>query len=349
MSNQVFCPSCQKPQYPQIKSGRQVCHDCGVALPSSFSEANRPFEESHPGSSSTALDDFSTVPSQPTGAMTLLRSNLRSEQQSKSGGWLDTILPRRPKMPIDQDSPPSSRVNLEPSEVSNELEPPRRPTRNAPEPAFPSSSPEPRTSDTSDVVSRSGKAASIVAVVTVLAFGSIASVGLLRGKSAWADVMFLATIAMLGVAILGILNRKNARRAFWQGFALFGLGYLALAFAPWSPHQIRVELPTTRLLVELHAKVAPLQAAGNGPGLGRPIQKAASAFVVAGSLNQFLEVGHCLFTLTAGLLGSWIGRRLYRTDLAPAWGRSVTEWQVFATEVAGGPTRLISWVGIRIS
>jgi hypothetical protein len=97
-----------------------------------------------------------------------------------------------------------------------------------------------------------------------------------------------------------------------------------MAFAPWSPPQIRAELPTSRLLIVLHSKVATAPEAARNPA---PIEKAepgfvsesptaASEFFVAGSLDQFQVVGHCLFTLAAAFLGSGIAGWFYRTDLA---------------------------------
>ena len=53
---------------------------------------------------------------------------------------------------------------------------------------------------------------------------------------------FLLTCGVLCLAIVGIVCDVSARRAWWLGFALFGLGYLLLAF--WSS----VELPTMAVL-----------------------------------------------------------------------------------------------------
>ena len=120
-------------------------------------------------------------------------------------------------------------------------------------------------------------------------------------------------------SVLGILHRQQARRAFWQGFALFGWGYLALAFVPWPPDRTGLELPTSQLLGHIHARAGgvgggpPGPVPGHGDRAGRPrkpsddgaadldigSRKAASMFV-AGDIRQFLLVGHCLFALLAG-------------------------------------------------
>jgi len=266
-------------------------------------------------------------------------------------------MPRRPKVPTEQDSALSKRVKNEPPAEPPAPESSGEATWIATDPAAPAEvsrpAPEPRPSGRPAPESRSrntppapreagpGGRIPIVAVVTVLlvlAFGSMASAGLLQGKGVWAEVLFLATASLLGASILGVWNRDQARRAFWQGFAVFGLGYLALAFAPWPAHQMRVELPTSRWIVSLHARAAtisedartpaPIEKAEPGlvsespkpattnPGGGPP--KAASSSFVAGNLEQFLVVGHCLIALAAALMGSGIARWFDRTNFEPA-------------------------------
>ena len=41
------------------------------------------------------------------------------------------------------------------------------------------------------------------------------------------------TQAILGVAVLAVVYRRQERRAFWLGFALFGWGYMALTWESW--------------------------------------------------------------------------------------------------------------------
>src|SRR5690348_5857724 len=44
--------------------------------------------------------------------------------------------------------------------------------------------------------------------------------------------LLLATLAILTFAILAVIYRAEDRRAFWLGFALFGWGYMGLAWEP---------------------------------------------------------------------------------------------------------------------
>jgi hypothetical protein len=63
-----------------------------------------------------------------------------------------------------------------------------------------------------------------------------------------ASLVLSATVLLVGVAILGAIFRRGAPRAFYAGAALFGLGYLVLAFGPWCETAVRPKLVTTRLL-----------------------------------------------------------------------------------------------------
>jgi hypothetical protein len=353
MSNPVFCPSCQKTQDPQLRSGRLSCPDCGVIVPSDQSGGRRQAGTPDSNPSTTALDEPSLGQQRPNGAMTILRHDLRSEEQNKQGGWLENLLPRRPRIPTEQEPEPSPRAVREPSPAATRQGPRPGSSRRAPErprAAEVPSTPYPPLEKPSVARSQPPKAAPvhpeaspgarvpIVWGLTVLGFGSIASVALLQGKGLWATSTFLITVFLLGASILGILHRHEAKKAFWQGFALFGWGYMAMAFVPWFPHQAGLDLPTTRLLTYVHARAT---ASAEDPrdsfsimrglpegasttaeaDLANPAGaslEAASAFFVAGELRQFIVVGQCLFALAAALLGSGVARWFYRTNLAPA-------------------------------
>jgi hypothetical protein len=92
---------------------------------------------------------------------------------------------------------------------------------------------------------------------------------------------------VLGLAIVCAVYRPRSERAWWLGFALFGCGYLVLAF--WS--EINFDsLPTTTLLLFLSSKVDP------------NIQQAA--WSRTGALHwTFLHIAHCLWALVAAVLG----------------------------------------------
>ena len=81
--------------------------------------------------------------------------------------------------------------------------------------------------------------AGLMAAVLVIALGLAA----LRNASVtWAGSTFLLTCAVLCLALVGVVCRHGTERAWWLGFALFGWGYLFLAF------YTSFELPTMALL-----------------------------------------------------------------------------------------------------
>ena len=119
--------------------------------------------------------------------------------------------------------------------------------------------------------------------------GSVAlAVAALRASTpAWAGAMLMLVWSVLGLAIICAVYRPRGERAWWLGFALFGCGYLVLAF--WS--EINFDsLPTTTLLLFLSSKVDP------------SIQQAA--WSRTGELHwTFLHIAHCLWGLVAAVFG----------------------------------------------
>jgi hypothetical protein len=71
--------------------------------------------------------------------------------------------------------------------------------------------------------------AGLMGAVLIVALGLAA----LRSASAtWSSATFLATCGLLCLAVVGAVCGGDAERTWWLGFALFGWGYVALAF--WS-------------------------------------------------------------------------------------------------------------------
>ena len=118
---------------------------------------------------------------------------------------------------------------------------------------------------------------------------------------------FLLTCAVLCLAIVGVVCDGNARRAWWLGFALFGWGYLLLAF--WSS----VELPTMALLDAIGQRFdLSVHFSGRMGGMGGGMRSAglwrAAMFGgfggFGGASNQsIIQISHCLLALLAALIG----------------------------------------------
>ena len=82
------------------------------------------------------------------------------------------------------------------------------------------------------------------------------------------------------------LCRRGSERTWWLGFALFGCGYLVLAF--WSE-------TTSQLADDELAAVSQLEVRPKHP---------ASGLVGAGHLHwTYLQIAHCLWALVAASLG----------------------------------------------
>jgi len=134
----------------------------------------------------------------------------------------------------------------------------------------------------------------------------VASIGLAALRSAseiWAGVMFLVTCGMLALAVVGVVCRRDEKRAWWLGFALFGWGYLALAF--WSSEQLPW-VPTMYLLEGLMVKLG-----APPPGRGKLGVPFAVMFQGPHSL-----VGQCLWSLLAATIGGLLARALFATPAA---------------------------------
>src|SRR5262245_31027461 len=97
-----------------------------------------------------------------------------------------------------------------------------------------------------------------IATLMVVVLISGAAVSALRDASeTWSGVVLLMTLGLLTASILLVLNRRGVARAFWQGFAIFGWGYLVLTMAPWFVDQVQPRLPTSQLLSLLWNRLRP--------------------------------------------------------------------------------------------
>src|SRR5947209_733559 len=86
----------------------------------------------------------------------------------------------------------------------------------------------------------------------------VAAVGMasLRSPSeARAGAMFLLTCGLLALAVVGVVCRGGSERAWWLGFALFGCGYMTMAFWRRATDSPPPPLPTTTVLQELRYRL----------------------------------------------------------------------------------------------
>ena len=120
----------------------------------------------------------------------------------------------------------------------------------------------------------------------------IAAVGLVALRFAsptWAGATLLATCSVLALAVVGVVCRGGAERAWWLGCVLFGWGYMALAF--WSPVGAG-NLPTVAALEFLWSKLGMTV-----PTVARPLPLTGVAH------DSFAKIGHCFCALVGASLG----------------------------------------------
>jgi hypothetical protein len=178
--------------------------------------------------------------------------------------------------------------------------------------------------------------ASLLVVVLVLAVGFAA---LRESNDFWDTGLFTLTLTVLLASILLAIHRRDARRVFWLGFALFGGSYLGLSLIP----SIESRLATTKALTYLDSKVPgriqsffkiQFTATGSGapgnPFAFSPYWKHATSSLGtvklwdattgrllggwAGTTENFVKIGHSLLALLAGWLGGLLSRRLWRAS-----------------------------------
>jgi hypothetical protein len=85
---------------------------------------------------------------------------------------------------------------------------------------------------------------SIASLLGLVVFIAIAVAALRAAAGGWDSALFSTVVAMLLISVLLAVHRRDQRRAFWVGFALFGWVYLAASMVT----QIEARLVTTKAL-----------------------------------------------------------------------------------------------------
>jgi hypothetical protein len=89
------------------------------------------------------------------------------------------------------------------------------------------------------------------AVVGLAGCSAVLSLGIFGSKTApgfWVGAIFLLTCGLLGVTVLGVAGDQGKRRQVWLGAAIFGIGYMAIAFGRSLDWETWPSLPTDGLL-----------------------------------------------------------------------------------------------------
>jgi hypothetical protein len=98
-------------------------------------------------------------------------------------------------------------------------------------------------------------------VVGLGGYALIVFLGMFASRSApgfWTGATFFSTCGLLGVIILGAACQPGKRRQIWLGAALFGAGYMTLAFGRSFDRDAWPSLPTDHLLFDLRRWFPPV-------------------------------------------------------------------------------------------
>jgi hypothetical protein len=94
-------------------------------------------------------------------------------------------------------------------------------------------------------------------IILVLVLG-VSLAALRESNEIWDSGVFTLVLTVLLVSVLLAVHRTEKRRAFWLGFALFGVAYLGLSLVP----PIESRLITTKALAYIDSKVPRSMLAG---------------------------------------------------------------------------------------
>jgi hypothetical protein len=90
---------------------------------------------------------------------------------------------------------------------------------------------------------------SIGGLLVLVLFAGVAIGALKEATDVWDSGVFSLTVALLLISVLLCVQRRERKRAFWLGFAVFGGAYLLVSLVP----ALEPRLATTRALSCLYA------------------------------------------------------------------------------------------------
>ena len=91
-------------------------------------------------------------------------------------------------------------------------------------------------------------------IKTMMVYMSFIAVGLAALRNAnelWAGTIVVLTVGMLGTCVFSVHHGQTKMRNWWFGFALFGCGYVLIAFGPLFS-ELKSLLPSSQLCAYLH-------------------------------------------------------------------------------------------------
>ena len=151
---------------------------------------------------------------------------------------------------------------------------------------------------------------SIAQIMLLVLVIGLAIGGLRSPSRLLANAMWTVTAALLGWSVVASILRRDHRRAFWVGFAVFGWGHLVLIFELYranSPESKLLPLPsllTSDLIDQLRNHVPPPQKGSVFVDTEFIIRYNSNTFPYL----EFGQIAHLLMTLLVALIGGGLSR-----------------------------------------
>jgi hypothetical protein len=143
---------------------------------------------------------------------------------------------------------------------------------------------------------------SILALVLVIVACAMAFTALKTASDFWLNALFTFTTVLLLTAVVAARFRRGNEKAFWFGFAVFGLGFFLLGYGPWrtpptDPTE-QMKVPLNRNLVTSNVILALL------PYL---ISESDDLEDVDKFTANTISIAHALVTLAIAIAGGFVG------------------------------------------
>ena len=141
---------------------------------------------------------------------------------------------------------------------------------------------------------------SLRALLGLVLFVAVGCAALVHANELVASAVYSVTLLVLFVAIVRGLFGADSGRVFWLGFAIFGWGYVWLAYG--EIQILGLGLPATRALATtklLDFVYLAIWRSGPDPFVADP--------------EHFMTIGHSLFALVFGFVGGLLSWYFHRT------------------------------------
>ena len=145
---------------------------------------------------------------------------------------------------------------------------------------------------------------SILTLLGLVALAAIATAALLNANDICGRVSYSVTFVVLLVAVVAAIVLRGRLRAFWIGFAVFGVAYFSDVYADKS------ELLTTAISDYVFKRIDPTPSAPRNAIIGGP--NSVGAFLSRRPANaDFVTVFNSILSLAFAFVGGLIARYFY--------------------------------------